>query len=217
MFDWRSHDAGAERLVLVGPVMAAPLLAQDLSRIGIDNAQQVAIDGGIEFALKPALWVGDGDSSPPAAPESKSATPVAFKDNQDETDLRFCLNGVRDWAWRELHLFGFLGGRRDHELANLGEIHAELKSRANFISAVFYDEKLEPAVRFFRAGAHRVKINGAFSLLSLEGCTADISGDCDYAAAGTELPALSGRGISNRGRGMVEISCTAPFMLITGW
>lgn len=208
MFDWRSHDAGGDRLVLVGPVMVAPLLANDLARIGIADVPQVAVDGGIEFALKPVLWVGDGDSS-------SSGTPAVFKDSQNETDLRFCLNGVRNWAWRELHLFGFLGGRRDHELANFGEIHAELKTRARFTSAVLYDEKLEAAVRFFRAGAHRVNISGAFSLLSLEDCVADISGDCDYAASGAVLPALSGRGISNHGRGVVDISCTAPFMVIT--
>lgn len=207
MFDWQSHDAGFDRLVLVGPVMAAPLLAGDVAHLGLAGVAQVAVDGGIEYALKPVLWAGDGDSG-------SSGTPVVFKDNQDETDLRFCLNGVRGWNWRELHLFGFLGGRRDHELANFGEIHAELKTRANFTSAVFYDDKLEPAVRFFRAGAHCVNISGVFSLLALEPAVADISGDCDYAAAGVSLPLLSGRGISNRGRGMVDIACTAPFMII---
>lgn len=208
MFDWQSHDKGSDRLVLVGPVMAAPLLPGDIERLGLADAAQVAVDGGIGYALKPVLWAGDGDSSP-------SGTPVAFKDSQNETDLRFCLNGVRGWKWRELHLFGFLGGRRDHELANFGEIHAELKSRANFTSAVFYDDRLEAAARFFRGGAHRVNISGAFSLLALEAAVADISGDCDYAAAGAALPLLSGRGISNKGRGMVDISCTAPFMIIT--
>lgn len=207
MFDWQTHDAGGDRLVLVGPVMVAALLSGDLERLNLVGVAQVAVDGGIEYALKPVLWAGDGDSSP-------SGMPVAFKDSQDETDLRFCLNGVQKWAWRELHLFGFLGGRRDHELANFGEIHAELKSRANFTSATFYDEKLEAAVRFFRAGAHRVNISGVFSLLALEAAVADISGDCDYAAAGAALPLLSGRGISNRGRGMVDISCTAPFMIV---
>ena len=207
MFDWQSHDAGFDRLVLVGPVMVAPLLAGDLARLGLADVAQVAVDGGIEYALKPVLWAGDGDSSP-------SGTPVAFKGSQDETDLRFCLNGVQKWAWRELHLFGFLGGRRDHELANFGEIHAELKSRANFTSATFYDDKLEAAVRFFRSGMHRVNISGVFSLLALEPAVADISGDCDYAASGAALPLLSGRGISNNGRGIVDITCTAPFMVV---
>lgn len=207
MFDWQSHDAGADRLVLVGPVMVAPMLAGDMDRLGLAGVAQVAVDGGIEYALKPVLWAGDGDSSP-------SGTPAAFKRSQDETDLRFCLNGVRNWKWRELHLFGFLGGRRDHELANFGEIHAELKNRANFMSAIFYDDKPEQAVRFFRAGAHRVNISGAFSLLAMETAVADISGDCDYAASGAALPLLSGRGISNNGRGMVDITCTAPFMIV---
>ena len=209
MTGWNSHDAGGDALVLVGPVMAAPLLLQDVARLGIGTVPQIAVDGGIEFALKPVLWAGDGDSSP-------SGTPVAFKDSQDETDLRFCLNGVRGGQWRQLHLFGFLGGRRDHELANLGEIHAEMKARGAFVSAVFYDDKLEAAVRFFNAGAHRVNISGTFSLLSLEAAVADIGGDCAYAAKGAALPVLSGRGVSNSGRGMVDISCDAPFMIVQG-
>lgn len=210
MFNWQSHDAGGHRLVLVGPVMVAPLLAGDLARLGLADVAQVAVDGGIEYALKPVLWAGDGDSSS----SSPSGTPVAFKASQDETDLRFCLNGVRGWKWQELHLFGFLGGRRDHELANFGEIHAELQIRADFTAAIFYDDKLEPAVRFFRTGSHRVNISAAFSLLALEAAVADISGDCDYAASGAALPLLSGRGISNKGRGMVDITCTAPFMIV---
>ncbi|MDF3024851.1 MAG: hypothetical protein K0R10_2212 [Alphaproteobacteria bacterium] len=216
MIDWNSHDAGGDALVLVGPVMAAPLLLQDVARLGIGTVPQIAVDGGIEFALKPVLWAGDGDSSPPAAPETRTGTPVVFKDSQDETDLRFCLNGVRGWQWRQLHLFGFLGGRRDHELANLGEIHAEMKVRAAFVSAIFYDDKLEAAVRFFNVGAHRVNISGTFSLLSLEAAVADIGGDCTYAAKGAALPVLSGRGVSNSGRGMVDISCDAPFMIVQG-
>ncbi len=206
MTGWQSHDAGGDALALVGPVMAAPLLAQDLARLGLATVPQIAVDGGVAFALKPVLWVGDGDSSP-------SGAPVIFKDSQDETDLRFCLNGVRGWRWRNLHLFGFLGGRRDHELANFGEIQAEFKSRAAFTSAVFYDDKLEAAVRFFSKGAHRVNISGVFSLLALEPAIASISGDCDYAAASVALPVLSGRGISNRGHGMVDIFCDVPFMV----
>ncbi len=207
MFDWRSYDSGGDRLALVGPVMAAPLMAGDLVRLGLAGVPQIAVDGGIQFAFKPALWAGDGDSSP-------TGTPISFKESQNETDLRFCLNGVQDWAWRELHLFGFLGGRRDHELANFGEIHAALKSRASFTSAIFYDEKMAVSLRFFRAGAHRVYISGGFSLLSLEPCVANISGACDYAAADADIPVLSGHGVSNRGRGMVDISCTAPFMIL---
>ena len=52
--------------------------------------------------------------------------------------------------------------------------------------------------------------------VALTVAVADIGGDCAYAAKGAALPVLSGRGVSNSGRGMVDISCDAPFMIVQG-
>ncbi len=209
MGDWRQHDTGAAHLVLVGPVLARALTSDVLQPLGLHMAPQLAIDGGIRFAVNPVLWAGDGDSG--TAPEN---APVLQKHGQDETDLGFCLAGIKEWKWAELHLFGFLGARRDHELANFGEVHAAVKARRGFRHAVFYGETLLPEVYFFREGSHSLDIHGVFSLMVLSGAEAGISGACDYPAEHVYLDPLSGRGVSNVGRGRVDFRCGKPFMVL---
>jgi thiamine pyrophosphokinase len=199
--DWQRHDPGAESLVLAGPVLTAPLgLPPSLA-----GAPVIAVDGGIRFARQAFLWAGDGDSS--AAPAN---IPALRKRSQDETDLRFCLNGVRGWRWRELHLFGFIGARRDHELANLGEVHAELKRRRKFARGVFYGEGLKPLAVFYPAGEHVFTYKGLFSALAFEPVVLSLSGKCKFAAENVALEPLSGAGISNEAAGEVRLRASGP-------
>lgn len=201
MKDWKDYDGGDDMLVLVGPM---------LGRRAEKLKPQVAVDGGIVYAVSPVLWAGDGDSAG-LVPDK---VPAFTKHNQDETDLRFCLNGLRGWKWTELHLAGFLGGRRDHELANFGEIHAELKERPGFRRAVFYDVQMKPRIFFYPAGSHTTSITGLFSLMSLEPTTVTVAGSCEFIAEKQPLAPLSGLGVSNRGSGEVRITCATPLMLL---
>lgn len=204
--DWSRFDPQAERLVLAGPLLSQKLEAGALSPHGLEEAPQVAVDGGVHFAKNPVIWAGDGDSA--------GAAPPQFKHGQDETDLRFCLNGIRSWGWRELHLFGFLGGSRAHELANFGEIHSEMGLRPGFTRAVFYGAAFAPEVYFLQEGRHRLDIRGRFSLLSLLPSRVRITGACAYATDAIELRALSGRGVSNEGSGEVIFDSSLPFMVL---
>ncbi|MBI1216769.1 MAG: hypothetical protein GC185_13245 [Alphaproteobacteria bacterium] len=199
--DWRALDPGAETIALVGPVAAG--------KIASPIAPHIAIDGGIDFAPAPLLWAGDGDSG--VMPED---IPAFLKPTQEETDLRFCLNGIRAWRWQNLHLYGFLGGRRDHELANLGEVHAEMLARPAMVSAVFHDETDAPRILFRNRGAHELELTARFSLLALAPVTVSIAGKCEYPAENLALSTLSGQGISNIGRGAVTIVADAPFGII---
>jgi len=191
-------DPGAEDIALIGPMLKRP--PDSLSK----NIPQIAVDGGIRFAVHPILWVGDGDLG---------ALPTVVKTDQNETDLRFCLTGIRPWRWKTLHLLGFMGGRKDHELANLGEIYAELKIRKNFLKAVFYDEDGQACIHFHAAGEHEAVIQGCFSILVFEPAKITISGACRYPAEELLLEPLSGRGISNEASGLVKVASTLPFML----
>lgn len=204
--DWGRFEAKAERLVLAGPLLSQRLEKNVLESRGLGDAPQIAVDGGIRFAVDPVIWAGDGDSA--------GAAPPQFKHGQDETDLRFCLNGIRGWGWRELHLFGFLGGRRGHELANFGEIQSEMGTRPGFTRAVFYENALAPAVYFFQEGRHKLAVQGGFSLLSLTPARVRISGACAYATDAIDLRALSGRGVSNSGSGDVVFDSSVPFMVV---
>ncbi|MDE1153015.1 MAG: hypothetical protein PW788_10810 [Micavibrio sp.] len=209
MSGWLSSLPQTAQLLLVGPVMQKQLTAVELAALDLAGATQVAVDGGINYAPAPHLWAGDGDSG--AMPKN---IPAYFKESQDLTDLRFCLGGLRDGAWTQLHLIGFLGARRDHELANLGEIETELKQRPKMREAVFYDDALQPALRFFQSGTHTVTLHGAFSLLVFSEAVINLSGACEYPASALVLPPLSGQGISNVGNGDINIHSTQPFLVI---
>lgn len=207
--EWQALDPGTSGIVLVGPVLRKKLAVPALASAELSGLPQIAVDGGIQFALAPVLWAGDGDSGTPP-----SDAPVFFKHGQDVSDLRFCLNGMRAWVWDTLHMIGFLGARFDHALANLGELHAEFLARPGFSRAVLYDAALKPALVFLAAGTHDMDIDGVFSTLAVEAATLGISGDCDYPAAGIAVAPLSGRGISNRGHGRVHFECDRPFMVL---
>jgi len=199
--DWNKLDPGTEKLALIGPVRTQPLPSLDMP--------QLAIDGGSRFAVCPLLWAGDGDSG-----QAPTGVPAFNKLSQDMTDLRFCLDHIHNWRWKELHLFGFLGGRRDHELANFGEIHAGMKARASFMKAAFYNEDNLASVLFLNTGTHTLELHGTFSTLVLEPASITISGDCHYSREKVSLHPFSGEGISNEASGTVSISSNAPLMIL---
>ena len=204
--DYQSLYPNSQKLALVGPVLDRPI---------ITDFPQIAVDGGVRYSRNPVLWVGDGDSGVPVV-----ETPFLKKNNQDETDLLFCLNHIRDGAWTELHLFGFLGRRRDHEWANLGEVYQVLKTRLMTKKVIFYQCDLnvpQPKIYFYPAGRHDLPIKGLFSILSFEKTVISISGACEFSMNEQALDLLSGRGISNRGHGVVHLQCVHPLMVfLTG-
>jgi thiamine pyrophosphokinase len=198
---WQKHDPGTESLILAGPVLSSPFSPS----AELKDVPVVAIDGGIRFAKTAFLWAGDGDSG--SAP---SHIPAMRKKNQDVTDLRFCLNGIRDWHWRDLHLFGFVGERRDHELANFGEIHAEMKHRCKFARGVFYGQDLRVLAVFYPEGEHLFTHEGLFSVLAFEPVEISLAGKCKYPTENLALTPLSGAGISNEGAGAIELRAGGP-------
>lgn len=206
---WQSLDPGSEALILAGPVLKSLLAPQVLNPLGLGDTPQIAVDGGIRFAHHPILWAGDGDSG--IAPQK---IPAIIKTAQDETDLRFCLNGIRGWRWRDLHLFGFIGARTDHALANFGEIHAEMKRRRRFQRGVFYDERFRPAVVFYASGEHAFAHRGTFSLLAFERSTISLAGECRYPAENLVLETLSGAGISNEASGDIKLVSDSPVAVV---
>jgi thiamine pyrophosphokinase len=84
----------------------------------------VAVDGGLascrQLGLVPQLLVGDGDSIDVAVPEGLPAVP--YPADKDFSDL---CGALREASRREIQVVGvagMLGGRLDHEWANLFEL-----------------------------------------------------------------------------------------------
>lgn len=107
--------AGASRSELQRAVALAGLLA--------DKSLLVAVDGGLNTCRagkrRPDLYVGDCDSSrhvPTSIPS------VVYPQEKDFSDLAGALAELRQRGVQVVTLAGLLGGRLDHEWANLMEL-----------------------------------------------------------------------------------------------
>lgn len=191
----------SDQLALVGPRLTRPMAPTPFP--------QIAVDAGVRFAHQPVAWMGDGDSGKPNDP----ATAV-WKKSQDETDLQFCLHQIEGGKWTQLHLYGFLGGRKDQELAALGDVCHAVKKHALCKNVIFYDEALEAKIHLYPSGWQAVCLKGLFSILVLEPSMMTITGECEYSMHEQMLLPLSGRGVSNQGRGEVHVESSAPFLVV---
>ncbi len=84
----------------------------------------IAVDGGIKhcnaLGLNPDLIVGDFDSADPKLLEHYNAIPKKhYPKDKDKTDLEIALELVYRPEIEEITVFGALGERTDHTLANL--------------------------------------------------------------------------------------------------
>lgn len=174
------------------------------------NAKLIFIDGGLthfdKFLLKvPQLAknsksIGDGDSS--------SRPMDILKTNQNLSDLSYCLNFLSKKKNVATFIFvGFLGGRIDHQLFNMGEISRFVKKNK---AQVLLEDKIE----FLQKGKNILEIHGLFSLASFEENQIKIDGACLYKSKKwIPLPILSSRGLSNMGNGKVQIESTSPLSI----
>ncbi len=147
-------SAAAERPLLElrglkkrGEVVAAVLVLQGASRkelkrscaLGAMMAERcmlVAVDGGFRTCRaarhRPDLFVGDGDSlrrKPPVEIPS-----VILSQDKDHSDLAGALGAVRRRKAQIVCVAGLLGGRIDHEWANLLELGANARPFAGIIA-----------------------------------------------------------------------------------
>lgn len=169
----------------------------------------VFVDGGADFlpqseASFAVVRVGDGDSV-----SDKLAGPPLdhlLSPHKDLSDLAFVLREL-PLSITALEMFGFLGGRRDHELANFGEVEKFLRARENALVNFHSDHSV--AAVAFSGQVLELSISGLFSVMTLEPASVHISGDCEYKFAGP-IPALSSQGLSNVGHGAVRLQSTKP-------
>ena len=144
--------------------------------------------------------VGDGDSSP-------LELDLTLNPEKDFSDLSFALS-LLPKELGILNLRGFLGGRRDHELINFGEVHHAL---LNNISAavVSFDDKV-----LAKNGPLEINIKGTFSLVVLEETEVKIGGELKYPLQEfTPLRPLSSHGLSNIGNGLIKIKSRGPYFI----
>jgi len=146
------------------------------------------------------LSVGDGDSFP-------HELDLKLNPHKDFSDLSFALSLLPS-GLKELHLRGFLGGRRDHELINLGEVHHALLNNISK-AVVSFDDKI-----LAKREILEVNINGTFSLVVFQETEIKMEGDLKYPLPNfTSLKPFSSHGLSNIGNGLVKINSPGPYFI----
>lgn len=171
----------------------------------------IYVDGGARFRGNadgvPTISVGDGDSSP--VPVDKR-----LPEEKDFSDLAFALRAL-PISVRELNLLGFLGGRRDHELLNFGEVHHFLKARAVAHARADFDggAGARPGrVTAIAGGRVKMELRGLFSVVAFEQARVKIAGACKFPFEG-QLAPVSSLGLSNEGSGHVEFETDNPIFI----
>ena len=163
----------------------------------------IFVDGGTSYRQQDeGLAVGDGDSH-------RGDLDERLNPNKDYSDLSYVLASLPA-HFNEASLQGFLGGRRDHEWANLGEAHAFLKQRHQPMQVHF-----ESLISGFTAGEWQLEINETFSLLCLETARVKMTGACQYRLnQKTRLEPLCSHGLSNIGNGTITLKTDGPVFVV---
>lgn len=189
------HDfADARTVNLVGPLYS-----------GAAKFDQpvIYVDGGAKFQQSGVgLSVGDGDSYAEKLDEQ-------LNPHKNYSDLAYVLASLPA-HFHKFILHGFLGARRDHEWANLGEAHKCLKHRHQ-PTKIYFDSQLTG----FSAGKWQLSIEGIFSLLCVEPIKAVLQGDCRYELSqATHIEPFSSHGLSNVGHGNIVLEIDQPAFIV---
>jgi len=190
-----SHLASSfKEVTLVGP-FAAAREEWPVPSIFVDRGSLHKTDDPLHFSI------GDGDSAP-------LALDYTLPRDKDLSDLAFVLSHLPQNISR-VSMVGFLGGRRDHELINLGEVHRFLSNRT---SAAECD--LDWSVCAFSAGQWYLDFKGIFSLVCFESCMVELIGSCQFQLLEpTKIEAVSSHGLSNQAHGALSLKCSRPVFI----
>lgn len=190
---------------LIGPM--GPRLSDALKAFPL-----VGVDGGANFCEQMDLWVGDGDSNLSAIQATHA---FSFPPKKDLSDLALAFSLFKDSTSVTLHCWGFLGGRKDHELLNFGEALRFLESKLQS-QILFYDsESGAVSIKCLGPGTWQESHQGLFSLASLAPIQIKLTGHCEYQLPEeTELLPLSSLGLSNSAEGNFTVSNSGPMMIL---
>jgi thiamine pyrophosphokinase len=188
-------------------VLVGPLLTENEIE-NLPDAPLILVDGGTREALKLGLdrerrcfKVGDGDSGGIELDE-------ALPPEKDYSDLSYALNLLPKEV-KKIFLIGFLGGRKDHELINFGEVHQFLVNKPSPCVAKFSSE-----IHLLSEGEWQLSHDGIVSLMVLEKASVSLVGKIKYPLESpTELFPLSSRGLSNEASGDFSINSNGPVMI----
>jgi len=183
----------AVMITLIGPLYDADSMHFD---------PVIYIDGGARFRRSDrGITVGDGDSY-------DKPLDHLLETEKDFSDLAFVLKNISG-RYKEVQLLGFLGGRKDHELFNLGEVHQFLRTNRKKCTVLF-----DQSIIAYSAGEWSFNITGIFSIAVFQKTQITLTGKCRYPLCElTTIGTLSSHGLSNEGDGEISLSSSGPVFL----
>jgi thiamine pyrophosphokinase len=170
----------------------------------------LCVDGGANYSPRMDVWVGDADSY-----HQEVVSDLMFKHptEKDKSDLALALEVFQETHHYKLHLWGFLGGRKDHELFNLGECLTFLEKHHQS-QILFYNEYGKLAYYMMSAGQWTFTHVGLFSLGTIKTTSLRLYGKCRYQMKKKEvLQPLSSLGLSNQGEGDIHLETDGPVFI----
>lgn len=197
------HLQDKNEWVFVGPM--GPNLPTSFSTL-----PSVGVDGGAAFLSPLTIWVGDHDS---LEGEHEALHNYPLPKNKDKSDLAAALDLFIEGHHYKFHFWGFLGGRRDHELFNIGEVLNFLE-RHDECEVLFYNEEGKVMFHLLSTGHWKFHHVGIFSLGTLKKTQVKLTGQCQYPIPRTKIIfPLTSFGLSNIGEGDIVIETDGPLFL----
>lgn len=197
--EFHSSLSEYKKVQLIGPMR--------VHKEAIDETLPIIfVDGGVKFQKDfqaPTISIGDNDSN-----ESGNKLDIELDNIKDYSDLDAALALVPSHI-EEIYLHGFLGGRLDHQMINMGSIHHFLKKKNSAMTCHLGPQLLATSKKQISFGH-----NGNFSLMSLEKQVVKISGACEYKILNeVEIDTLSSHTLSNIANGEVNLECELPIFI----
>ena len=176
----------------------------------LSNLPLLGVDGGAHHSEKLDVWVGDADSF---NKEIHSSHIFRHKIEKDQSDLALAFDLFSGPCRYKIHMWGFMGGRKDHELFNLGEASKFLENHQES-QILFYNHQGKILFHLVGSGLWKFTQVGLFSLGTLKKTTVKLTGQCHYPIKKSQiLEPLSSLGLSNIGKGEIILEAEGPVFL----
>ena len=195
--------AHSKEWTLVGPM--GPLVPEGLVTHSI-----LCVDGGARFCSRMDIWIGDGDSYN----ETVNCQNIfRFDPKKSHSDFALALSLFAALDSLVLHCWGFLGGRKDHEMFNFGEVLRFLESSPG-TEVYFYESNGKVAAKCLGRGKWDLNYHGTFSVACIKSVKIKLLGACQYLLeTETELGPLSTLGLSNSASGEFTLVNQGPILI----
>lgn len=160
----------------------------------------IFIDSGTQYKTDVGISLGDNDSF-------DGELNIKLNPHKNFSDLAYALKNIPS-RFTIINLLGFLGGRRDHELFNLGEVSLFLKQRD--MTTVFFDTEIIA----YSAGKWEFELNQTFSLFSFEENQVTLTGNCKYPLENQKITGYDSFTLSNEANGSIELKNSTPILIL---